>query len=328
MSLLLRTVDSHDPTVRLVRSYFNDLCALADAKLNGRRVELFLVSTEKQARYCHGPYIVIDDRDGAELEIDSRAMLCGDNPPIAVWKNAVYRERPLYSEIGTPYHVELIRGCLLGPAADPCVPQQIPVDRLGLIKSPFCFGCYSGPQAVLKQIGDFPVGASDRPVDVSFAGRIDYPDFGNSFHGSMITSHRVMAIEAISKLPHACRTSSGLNAIPFQDYVHQLLSSKIIVSPYGYGETCFRDWEAIFAGALLIKPSIDHIEGFPFHVPCKPDFSDLAEVVALSLERLNSREPELLDSMRETRVREIYRCSSEVVVEAMWSDIEAAVCVG
>lgn len=286
------------------------------------------MANEKQARYCHGPYIAIDDRDGGEIEVDSRTMLCSDAPPIAIWKNAVYRDRSLYNEIGTPYHVEMVRACLLGPPADPRVPQQIPVDRLDRIRSPFCFGCYSGPQAVLKQIGDFPVGASERPIDVSFAGRIDYPDFQNSFHGSMITSHRIACIEEIAKLPHACRTSSGLNPIPFQDYVHQLLSSKIIVSPYGYGETCFRDWEAIFSGALLIKPSIDHIEGFPFHVPCKPDFSDLAEVVALSLERLNSRDPELADAMRETRVREIYRCSSEAVVEAMWSDIEAAVCVG
>jgi hypothetical protein len=46
-------------------------------------------------------------------------------------------------------------------------------------------------------------------------------------------------------------------------YIEEIRSSKAIVSAYGWGEICYRDFETIKSGALLIKPSMDHIETFP-----------------------------------------------------------------
>ena len=40
-------------------------------------------------------------------------------------------------------------------------------------------------------------------------------------------------------------------------------SSMAIVSPYGWGEICYRDFETFLAGAALIKPNMDHIETWP-----------------------------------------------------------------
>ena len=31
------------------------------------------------------------------------------------------------------------------------------------------------------------------------------------------------------------------------------------ISPFGWGEICFRDFESIILGKLLIKPNCDHI---------------------------------------------------------------------
>ena len=46
-------------------------------------------------------------------------------------------------------------------------------------------------------------------------------------------------------------------------YMRELASSKACLSPFGYGEVCWRDFEAIAAGAVLVKPNMDHLEVFP-----------------------------------------------------------------
>jgi len=72
-----------------------------------------------------------------------------------------------------------------------------------------------------------------------------------------------------------------------QGYYHEMRSSRICVSPFGYGELCWRDFEAVLMGSLLVKPDMSHIRTEPnifipgeTYVPVRWDFSDLAEVCA------------------------------------------------
>ncbi len=72
--------------------------------------------------------------------------------------------------------------------------------------------------------------------------------------------------------------------VPPEIYLNEMLSSKICVSPFGYGEICWRDFEAVLCGCLLVKPSMDHVETYPdifrageTYVPVKWDFSDLED---------------------------------------------------
>jgi hypothetical protein len=72
-----------------------------------------------------------------------------------------------------------------------------------------------------------------------------------------------------------------------QGYYQEMRSSRICVSPFGYGELCWRDFEAVLMGSLLIKPDMSHIRTEPnifipgeTYVPVRWDFSDLAEVCA------------------------------------------------
>jgi hypothetical protein len=69
-------------------------------------------------------------------------------------------------------------------------------------------------------------------------------------------------------------------------FYRELYRSKICFSPFGYGEVCLRDYEAIMAGCMLIKPDMSHLitepEVFiPFetYVPVNWQFSDLREKV-------------------------------------------------
>lgn len=69
-------------------------------------------------------------------------------------------------------------------------------------------------------------------------------------------------------------------------FLAELARSKICFSPFGYGEVCWRDYEAALYGALLIKPDMSHLQTNPdifteneTYVPLSWDFSDLQEVV-------------------------------------------------
>ena len=68
-------------------------------------------------------------------------------------------------------------------------------------------------------------------------------------------------------------------------YYQEMRSSRICVSPFGYGELCWRDFETVLMGSLLVKPDMSHIRSEPnifipgeTYVPVRWDFSDLAEV--------------------------------------------------
>ena len=55
----------------------------------------------------------------------------------------------------------------------------------------------------------------------------------------------------------------SLGKIPKKNYLSTMRSSKAIVSPYGWGEICYRDFETFLAGAALIKPDMDHLDTWP-----------------------------------------------------------------
>jgi len=47
------------------------------------------------------------------------------------------------------------------------------------------------------------------------------------------------------------------------DYIQECNYLYGILSPFGWGEICYRDFEAALGGNLLLKPSMDHIETWP-----------------------------------------------------------------
>ncbi|MDT0683385.1 hypothetical protein RM543_11865 [Roseicyclus sp. F158] len=89
-------------------------------------------------------------------------------------------------------------------------------------------------------------------------------------------------------------TGGGL---PWAEYMAELGRSKLCFSPFGSGELCWRDVEAILAGAVLLKPSMDHLRTLPdlyrpweTYVPLAWDFSDLGEKVRTLLGAQEMRE--------------------------------------
>jgi hypothetical protein len=69
-----------------------------------------------------------------------------------------------------------------------------------------------------------------------------------------------------------------------RQYYEELFDSKIVLSPFGWGEVCFRDFEAIISGALLFKPDMSHLKTWPdvyipfeTYIPLSWDGTDIKE---------------------------------------------------
>ena len=129
---------------------------------------------------------------------------------------------------------------------------------------------------------------------------------GAGWYGKM-REHAVESVKNISGI----KVLTGAN-VTHQQYLKELVDSKLCFSPFGFGEVCWRDYEAVMCGALLIKPDMSHIETSPdifrpnhAYVPVKWDFSDLEEKVRYYL--ANEQE-------RQTITTNAYRILREYVV--------------
>lgn len=51
--------------------------------------------------------------------------------------------------------------------------------------------------------------------------------------------------------------------IDYQKYMSELKDSKIVISPFGWGEFAYRDYETFILGSLLMKPDMSHMSTWP-----------------------------------------------------------------
>lgn len=75
--------------------------------------------------------------------------------------------------------------------------------------------------------------------------------------------------------------------IPKDEYIREGHTAKSILSPFGWGEICGRDFEAIVYGGAMIKQSMEHCDTYPniykpmvTYIPLKWDFSDFKKILA------------------------------------------------
>jgi len=114
---------------------------------------------------------------------------------------------------------------------------------------------------------------------------------GEGWYGEMRT-HANRAVQELSGVTML----TGAN-IDHHRYIQEMKNSKICFSPFGFGEVCWRDYEAMMCGALLIKPDMSHVETHPHifqpfktYVPIEWDFSDLKDKVHYYLNNKKERE--------------------------------------
>lgn len=114
------------------------------------------------------------------------------------------------------------------------------------------------------------------------------------------------AVKAIGALAGRHVVHAPTDRVPQATYYREMLRSRMSLSPFGFGEICWRDFESILCGSLLIKPDMSHVETAPdlfdpgkTYVPVAWYYSDLGEVVA----RYRADEPARQAIVNEARRR-------------------------
>ncbi len=137
-----------------------------------------------------------------------------------------------------------------------------------------------------KQYGAKPVSRKD--IDISC--RVLMPP------GSWLTPLRLAPIRELQRLAGEYQVVASMDRVPAAQFQDELARSRICVSPFGHGEICFRDFEAVLHGCLLIKPDMGHLESRPdiyvpgeTYVPVRWDFADLGEKCRYYLENDEER---------------------------------------
>ncbi len=139
-----------------------------------------------------------------------------------------------------------------------------------------------------------------RTIDV--ACRVSLGSAAESEAGGWYRLHRRTAVERVAELaPKFAVVAEGYGKGPAGRvkpwrYRLELRRSKLCVSPFGYGEICYRDFEAALAGCLLVKPDLSHLRTRPdlfeageTYAAVRWDWSDLPAVCRHYLARPDER---------------------------------------
>lgn len=137
-----------------------------------------------------------------------------------------------------------------------------------------------------------------------------------------VVAHRQAIMAEIEKMGKSC------GKIPMHKYFDELRNSRVVISPFGWGEICYRDFETIIAGATLLKPDCDHMETWPelfqpgrTYVPHRWDLSDFNEVIAKLLKE-QERAIEIAITAQRVYKRALSEEGQEIFVERVIKYLE------
>lgn len=115
----------------------------------------------------------------------------------------------------------------------------------------------------------------ERPYDLAYRGTI-HPDQDGQRGVFYQRNHLIYLFNQMN-----LQMATGGN-VSKSRYWKELKAAKLSVSPFGWGEICYRDFETFISGAVLVKPVMSHIETFPdlfiadeTYVPVHWNFSGL-----------------------------------------------------
>ncbi len=156
------------------------------------------------------------------------------------------------------------------------------------------------------QLMNQPYKSSGRDIDVCAIWQGVHPpnlDYGDKNDETTYTNHRVGCWDELKKIDNKVKVVNDF--LPYNDYLNTAFRSKIGISPYGMGELCFRDYELVQAGCLLIKPDLGSMITEPkwlvaneTYVPVKVDWSDLNETIEKILNNFKDYEHIIINGQK------------------------------
>lgn len=145
-------------------------------------------------------------------------------------------------------------------------------------------------------------------------------------HGTVMYAMRSPASKGIQRLDGRFKVLAPTRKVDQDEYYREMLRSKICLCPFGFGELCWRDFEAALCGCLILKPDMSHVESAPdiflphqTYVPLAWDYSDLEEKVAYYLAR-----PQALERIAGAAQRLVHEALTEDWFLDRYRDVIAA----
>ena len=307
-SLVFRTDIDFDQAIRQDDYFLQPLARLVEP-LRERGIEFSRTHGEVEFADCdHGPpatgrpLVLFDRSDGAFLwwRFHPRGRITRDlleaSNLLGLIKISRYSNRDTYNcvTVDTSHHARLIGEVHATSMAAGSDAPVSPISESAYSRIRLGVGYWGFDQCgPLIATSDVEL-AGRRPIDVFCAHSVDYIC-------PAISWHRQVVLDQLARIP-GLKTVVGRGRVFLdENYRELLMRSRICVSPWGWGETCIRDYEALLAGCVLIKPRTDFIDSsLPLderhYVACRPDFSDLQQRIGEVLDdwpRYAARAPQL-----------------------------------
>jgi len=146
---------------------------------------------------------------------------------------------------------------------------------------------------------------TNKQIDVCaiFRGNHDHNEDHKSRNDHFYTKHRAGLWNILE--PLKSKYNMIYDRLPFQEYVRNLWDSKISFSPFGMGEICFRDFECMQFGTIMIKPEQSKVKTIPniyeenkTYIAVKYDWSDLEEKIDYILSNFDTLNIEINENIR------------------------------
>jgi len=220
------------------------------------------------------PVIILERIDGAQLGTSRRFL---SHPKVlGVIKNTTFVDPQKHNQWGGRHHVDIYRDTMGLPKLENRIPNpQLTEKDLAKIELGYSYCAYERLGACF----DVPWKVEDtRPNVYCFMGTVNYGE-------ESVTSHRRSLLTKLSTFTDWPGICEGQRFVHNTEYANLLVKSKICVSPWGYGEACYRDYEALATGCIVIKPSNEYVKSDPdiFRdgslISCSPDWRDLSSVI-------------------------------------------------
>jgi len=147
--------------------------------------------------------------------------------------------------------------------------------------------------------------AQDKPYDVCAIYQGYHEE--NRDHGvrndTFYTRHRTAAWDKLKELDNL---SILMDKLPKEEYLEKMWKSKVALSPFGMGEVCFRDFELMQFGTIMVKPSMEHIQTIPnpyiagqTYIPVEHDWNNLNTAVRQAVEDYDNHQQVVQNFRRE-----------------------------
>lgn len=234
-----------------------------------------------------GDYFLFDGSDSTSL-MGAYEVFTNSNA-IYLFKNQLLRDKEMYTKSTAFNKWWFGSGTSLDLSYN--IPNSV-WDRIKLSNINSGRTIYGrGIEADLKNM---PPVSSVKDIDICAIFQTFHKE--NTCHGVrddiVYTQHRKSVWDELNKFKD--KYNYIADKLPFNQFINNLYRSKLCISPFGQGELCFRDFEAMLFGTILIKPdqskiitSPDIFEEGETYIGCKLDWSDLEEKIEYTLDNFS-----------------------------------------